>query len=182
MSMQINHMRSVLQLALPLLLLIGSAGLAVWQGCRVAPLPIDNQLVLHQSLTNIPPAMAAESRPLVKDVGKDPFFRTAQGPDAEGTPIVDMANLEEIHLTTIAQGKQGRYCIVNGEIFHEKQQGKSFTVTQIAQEQVDFQTSRQSFFLLPGQRAAIQAGKLVPLEKVAVNAADPLMDQTSLYE
>ena len=182
MSMQINHMRSVLQLALPLLLLIGSSSLAIWQGCRITPLPVESQLVLHDSLTSMPPEVSAESRPVPKHVGKDPFFRIADGSDKELTAIVDVANLEEIHLTTIAQGKQGRYCIVNGEIFHERQQGKGFTVEKITQEQVDFQTSRQSFALLPGQRAAIQSGKLVPLEKVAINTSDPLMDQENLYE
>lgn len=94
-----------------------------------------------------------------------------------------MTNLEEIHLTTIAQGKQGRYCIVNGEIFQEKQAGKSFIVEKIAPGQVDFQTSLESFFLLPGQKTAIQAGKRLPLEKVAVSAPLPLDEkQTALYE
>ena len=177
-------MRNWLQLILPLLLFIGSASLAVWQGYRIIPLPVGDQLVLHHSLTNMPPeiAISAERQSLPKQVDKDPFFRTADARHEELTAIADLTNLEEIHLTTIAQGKQGRYCIVNGEIFHEKQQGKSFTIEKIAQEQVDFQTSRQSFVLFPGQRAAIKSGTLVPLEKVAVNVSDPLTNQKNLYE
>jgi len=180
--MPINHMRSMLQLALPLLLLVGSASLAIWQGCRITPLPAGSQLVLHQTLATMPPEISEVSQPLQKQARKDPFFRQSDNIHGELPTIAEVANLEEIHLTTIAQGKQGRYCIVNGEIFHENQQGKRFTVEKITQEQVDFQTSRQSFVLLPGQRAAIQSGKLVPLEKVAVNTSVPLMDHESLYE
>lgn len=182
MSMPISHMRNLLQLALPLLVLVTSTALALWQGYQPPALPLGSSLVLHQSLVRMPAEPAAVSRPLPQVGGKDPFWRTVEAPPYDLSTVVETANLEEIHLTTIAQGKQGRYCIVNGEIFNEKQQGKSFTIETISPDQVSFRTSRQSFVLFPGQRAAIQAGVLVPLEKVAINASGPLMDQENLYE
>ena len=57
--------------------LIGSASLATWQGYRITPLPVGNQLVLHQSLTSMPPEISSMSQTLPKQLGKDPFFRMA---------------------------------------------------------------------------------------------------------
>lgn len=182
MSMQITHMRSLLQLSLPPLLLVCSISLAIWKGLQTTPLPAGSQLVLHQTLTNAPPKLPEIKQNSAKQSGSDPFFRDNKEVNAELKAISQMTNLEEIHLTTIAQGKQGRYCIINGEIFHEKQGGKGFIVDQIAGNKVDFQTSFESFILMPGQRAAIQSGKLVPLDKVASNSPVPLMEKQSLYE
>ena len=183
MSIQINHIRSVLLVSLPLLLLVVSVCFATWEGLQSTPFFSESRLMLHQALIKMPPEPSEISKTSPERSGSDPFFHNPAEVDGAVKGILEMTNLEEIHLTTIAQGKQGRYCIVNGEIFHEKQAGKSFIVDKIAQGQVDFQTNLESFFLLPGQKTAIQAGKRVSLEKVAVSTLPPLDEnQTALYE
>ncbi len=172
MSMQVNHIRHLLQAALPLLFLIGSVSLATWSGLQSTTFPTGTRLVLHHALTTMPPALSEmgqeTNQTLADHVGSDPFFRNLKKGTGETLNNQEIANLEEIHLSTIAQGKQGRYCIINGKIFHEGQEGKGFIVKEIAKGQVVFQTSLQNFPLIPGQKAAIQAGRLVPMEKEAI--------------
>lgn len=183
MSMQINHIRSMLQISLPLLLLVSLAGLATWKSLQPASLSVANPLALHQTLTSLPAEFPSVRPIAVKRSGNDPFFRSPQVADESGTTIAEPAYLQEINLTTIARGKHGRYCIINGEIFHEKQVGKSFIVEKITEDQVAFQTSLENFVLYPGQKTAIQSGRLVPLEKVPAGAPVAFLEgPTSLYD
>ena len=174
MSMQVNHLRHLLQASLPLIFLVGSLSLATWSGLQATQLFTGSDLVLHQALTTMPQTLSAighkTGQTLAGHSGSDPFFRNLKVVTREVLTSQEIANLEEIHLSTIAQGKQGRYCIVNGTVLHEGQVEKSFIVREIAKGQVVFQTSLEIFSLIPGQKAAIQAGRLVPIENEAVES------------
>lgn len=181
MSKQLNQSHSLLLAALPLIILVCSTGLAGWQGVQSHPLVIGSYPRLHQSITNLPVDMNSKATEKQQAISRqnltDPFFRYRK-PMPEKN-VVKVMNLEEIQLTTIAQGENGRYCIVNGKIFHENQSGKGFIVKKISREKVAFQTSLDNFSLLPGQKTAVQAGKQVPVKKMT-KTSQPALNEESV--
>lgn len=70
------------------------------------------------------------------------------------------AELKEIQLTTIAQGKLGSYCLVNGNIYQEGVKGDGFTVELISPGEVVFSTPAQTFTLEPGGKVTLERGKI----------------------
>lgn len=168
MSMPVNHIRSLLLTVLPLLLGVIAVGIAVWLGVQTKPLSAGSGLTLHQALTNLPSQSVTDDvgvqNQLEQFQGIDPFFRLKK--EIIPTKGVEQeVTLEELHLSSIAEGKGGRYCLLNNQIYHEGQTGKGFKITQISPNRVHFTTSVESFTLVPGQKAAIEGGKLVPFEK-----------------
>lgn len=169
MSMPVNHVRSLLLAALPIILGICALALGAWLGLQSKQMPTGSSVMLHQALSNLPPGtgtsddnLSASSAP---SFGKDPFFRPLPKlPPATTAEPSEPIALEELHLTTIAQGKVGKYCLISGRIYHEGQAGNGFLITEIAPGKVHFETTIASFTLVPGQKIALESGKPVPIE------------------
>lgn len=184
MSMPVNNIRSLVLAGLPLILGTGAIALAVWTGLQTRPLPAGSGVTLHQALNNLPPELSAviseENTPKKTQEGEDPFFRPQQKKPTQR--VEQSINLEEVHLTTIARGNNGRYCLINGRIFYEGEEGSGFTITHIAPDKVYFETTFETFSLVPGQKVALEAGMLVPMEKLETKdklAEPPLSSPTT---
>ncbi|MCP3890156.1 MAG: hypothetical protein GY702_14985 [Desulfobulbaceae bacterium] len=168
MSMPVTHIRGLLLAGLPLILFVCSIGLAIYGAMQNRPLSTGSGVILHQALSNIPSKNGEIDLDkfdlTTRYRGKDPFFRTEKESPSE--PVLSSVSLEELHLTTIARGKRGRYCTVNGQIFYEGQTGKGFSIKKIEQDRVLFVTTIESFNLVPGQKVALESGRLVPFELI----------------
>ncbi|MFT5700356.1 MAG: hypothetical protein ACI8ZB_003230 [Desulforhopalus sp.] len=171
MPLPVNNIRSIVLALLPLVLLTMAVSVVIWAITQTQPLPTGHRLAMHQALQNIPEnEMADQLRELLPRTmfkGRDPFFRppTAQPLNPDNTSNkTETAALQEIHLTTIASGKRGNYCLINGKIYHEGQKGLGFTVALINQNEVIFSTPVQNFTLSPGKKVTLEAGKLLNRE------------------
>jgi hypothetical protein len=171
MSMPVNNIRASLIAGLPLLLLVVAVSVVIWLNTNSKPFPTGSRLRVHQALMNIPEEDTAKQLgkflPNTIFTGRDPFFRppVPQPLDLEKTGSTsETAVLQEIHLTTIAQGKIGSYCLVNGKIYQEGQQGEGFTVGEITEREVVFSTPAQTFSLAPGKKVTLESGKLLNRE------------------
>ncbi|TKB08223.1 hypothetical protein [Desulforhopalus sp. IMCC35007] len=168
MSMPVNNIRASVLAGLPLLLLVVAVCVAVWFNSKSRPFSTGTRLHVHQALMNIPEedttAQLKSFLPKVMSAGRDPFFRPATPQPLDPVETVDnpiTAILQDIHLTTIAQGKLGNYCLINGKIYHEGQQGEGFTVEKINEREVVFSTPIQTFHLAPGKKVTLESGKLI---------------------
>lgn len=177
MSMPVNNIRAIVIAGLPLLLLAVAVSVVVWLNTKSKPFPTATRLGIHQALMNIPEEETAEQlrNYLTKSVfsGKDPFFRppTPEPLDPEKISAPSRTSvLYEIHLTIIAQGSLGNYCLVNGKIYHEGQQGEGFRVKAIREGDVVFSTSAQTFSLRPGKKVTLESGKLLNREDKSAEA------------
>ena len=177
MSMQINQLVSRAQIIFPIALLFVVTAAAIWQGIQTTPLSSGRVLMLHPALTTKPSEVTQKVVSGVAPPGSaeaaDPFFRVESKVVVEQELIAETEELREINLTTIAAGKKGRYCLVNGTIFWEGQSGDGFTVKAILASGVTFQVGNEEFALVPGQKAALKGGKLISIEDmVASQRAD----------
>ena len=168
MSMPVNNIRASVLAGLPLLLLVVAVCIAVWLNTKSRPFSTGSRLHVHQALMNIPEedttAQLKSFLPKVMSSGRDPFFRPATPQPLDPVKIDNnpiTAVLQEIHLTTIAQGKIGNYCLVNGKIYHEGQQGEGFTVEKINEREVVFSTPLEIFSIVPGKKVTLESGKLI---------------------
>ena len=168
MSMPINNLKTMALTSLPLVLLIVLTGVIIWQLTQVLPFETGRRLSVHQALQNIPSGdiekRLAELLPKDMFAGKDPFFRSSPPKTSNPKQSEDVAtstDLQEIHLTTIAQGKSGRYCLINGTIYNEGQSGEGFTVIQIDPQHVLFSTPAQTFTLQPGKKITLEKGRIL---------------------
>lgn len=167
MSMPVNNIQPKGLAALPLALLIMLSGAVIWQLTQTEPLAITRRLAVHHALQNIPEAEIKERlKELMPEhlfTGKDPFFRgPTPAPTSRATTGKEVtANLQDIHLTTIAQGKSGRYCLINGNFYTEGSQGEGFKVDYIETDYVVFSTPFQTFQLSPGQKISLADGKIL---------------------
>jgi hypothetical protein len=186
MSMPVNNIRATVLAGLPLILLVVAVCVVVWLNTKSTPFSTGTRLHVHQALMNIPEedttAQLKKFLPQIISTGRDPFFRpaTPQPLDpvkTDHTPIT--AILQEIHLTTIAQGKIGNYCLVNGKIYHEGQQGEGFTVGKINEREVVFSTPLQTFNLKPGKKVTLESGKLIHRDDKKTEAGIKLQTQAS---
>ena len=171
--MPINNVKTMALTSLPLVLLIVLTGIIIWQLTQIVPLKTGRRLSVHNALQNIPTGdiekRLAELLPEDMFAGKDPFFRSSppKAPNPQQNKDVAVkTDLQEIHLTTIAQGKSGRYCLINGIIYNECQSGEGFTVQQIDPHHVVFATPVQTFTLEPGKKITLEKGRiLVPVKE-----------------
>lgn len=154
--------------SLPLVLLTVLVSLVIWQLTESKPLPTGRRLTVHQALQNIPNSdidkQLAELLPEDMFTGRDPFFRSAapQPPTPNTTNTLETATgLQEVHLTTIAQGTSGRYCLINDSIYSQGSGGNGFIVQKIEPGYVVFSTSSQTFTLKPGQKITLENGKIL---------------------
>lgn len=171
MSMQMNNPKGLILNALPMIVCVGAVAAAIWAGVQSTPRGNGPTLVLHPALTNTPPESTRRALDLVKIPAiaetADPFLRLPSLSEKEQVQVpAALMKITEIHLTTIAEGTNGRYCLVNGKIFSEGKAGEGFTIKEINKEKVVFRTGLEEFSLKPGQQAAVQGEHLVPLEIV----------------
>lgn len=174
MSMPVNNMRPMLLSPLPLVILVISVSIVIWLLTQSKPLATGTRLSVHQALQNIPDKdinkYLSELIPANTFTGRDPFFRSPTPQKIEpavSTESIDAATeLREIQLTTIAHGKLGSYCLVNGNIYHEGHTGDGFTVELISPDEVVFRTSVQTFSLEPGGKVTLEGGKIRLEEKL----------------
>lgn len=166
MPMSVNHTRSLFFAGLPLILGCCALGVAIWLGIQPQSLPTGSALMLHQALSNLPAESETSRENLLASIkgftGMDPFFRP---PPKEPMVVAsEPVALEELHLTTIAQGIDGKYCLISGRIYHEGQAGNGFLIKKIQPEKVYFETNLATFTLQPGQKVALESGKPIPIE------------------
>lgn len=184
MSMPVNNIRSNVLAALPLVLLAVTAAIAIWLLAQGQPFATGKRLAVHQALQNIPAKDRTAHLPeLLSEMytGRDPFFRSVVVQKQALQPIEGnretVADLQEISLTTVAQGLQGRYCLINGNIYHEGLRGNGFTVEQIQPDRVTFSTPVQTFTLQPGKKVTLEGGRIIIAEgkneKDVVAATNP---------
>ena len=171
MSMPVNNIRASAIAGLPLLILAVAVSIAVWFNTSTKPFPTGSRLSIHQALMSIPEEDTADQLknlvPQALFTGRDPFFRPPAAQPLEpvkADTIAGTAVLQEIHLTTIAQGNRGNYCLINGRIYNEGQQGEGFTVGEITDREVFFTTPVQTFSLIPGNKVTLESGKLLNRE------------------
>lgn len=168
MPMPVNNIRPMLLSPLPLVVLVVSVCVVIWLLTETTPLATGKRLSVHHALQNIPEKdigkYLSELIPASTFTGKDPFFRSPTPQKLEpatSTEAIDTtAELREIHLTTIARGKLGSYCLVNGNIYHEGRKGDGFTVELISPGEVIFSTPAQTFTLVPGKKVTLEGGKI----------------------
>lgn len=168
MPMPVNNMRPMLLNPLPLVVLAISVCVVIWLLTETTPLATGKRLSVHHALQNIPEKDIGkhllELIPTDRFTGKDPFFRspTAQKLEpATTTETTDTnAELREIQLTTIAHGKLGSYCLVNGNIYQEGVKADGFTIELISPGEVVFSTPVQTFTLEPGEKVTLERGKI----------------------
>lgn len=173
MPMPVNNIRPMLLSPLPLVVLAVSVCVVIWLLTQTNPLATGKRLSVHQALQNIPEKDIGkhllELIPANTFRGKDPFFRSPAPQKLEpatSTETLDTAaELREIQLTTIAQGKRGSYCLVNGNIYQEGVKGDGFTVELISPGEVVFSTPVQTFTLEPGEKVTLERGKIRTPEK-----------------
>lgn len=172
MSMPVNNIQPKVLAALPLVVLVVLSCAVIWQLTLTEPLSITRRLAVHQALQNIPTneieKHLAELMPEQLFTGKDPFFRGQAPAPISLTTTTDQklaTNLQDIHLTTIAWGKSGRYCLINGNFYTEGTQGDGFTVDYIEADHVIFSTPYQTFHLSPGQKVTLSEGKILNEER-----------------
>lgn len=175
MSMPVNNMRTMFFSSLPLLLLIVLTSIVIWQLTKSTPFSTGRRLAVHQALQNLPSTdmdkRLAELLPQDMFAGRDPFFRNSAPQPATSSKVTGTdkaeatADLQEIHLSTIAQGTSGRYCLINGNIFNEGRRGNGFTVKAIEAGLVVFSTPVQTFSLQPGQKVTLEKGKILNREE-----------------
>ncbi len=175
MSMPIKNRNfsTILFSGLPLILLLIAVTLAVWFIMQPKTLRTGDSLVVHQVVRDISgkssiPARLGRSFWEDGLILRDPFFRNKAATVKEQPQPIEIGGsgevlqeLVEITLTTIAQGAGGKYCLVNGKFFHEKEKGTGFTVEQIHPDQVIFSTARQNFVLKPGQKVTLDSGRIL---------------------
>ena len=168
MSMPVNNIRPMLLSPLPLVILVASVCIVIWLITQTNPLPTGRRLPVHQALQNIP------EEDIEKHLSKiiattnltrnDPFFRSPTPQRLEPTTSTEaidaVADFREIQLTTIAHGKLGSYCLVNGNIYHEGRNGDGFTVELISPGEVVFSTPAQTFTMVPGEKVTLEEGKI----------------------
>lgn len=168
MSMPVNNIRPMLLTPLPLVILVACVCMAIWLIMQTNTLPTGRRLPVHQALQNIPEEGAGKnSSKLIETTiftGKDPFFRSPTPQQLEPATSTEAINsttdLREIQLSTIAHGKLGSYCLVNGNIYHEGRKGDGFTVELISPGEVVFSTPAQTFTLVPGEKVTLEGGEI----------------------
>lgn len=172
MSMPVNTIRSNMFAALPLVLLALATSFAIWLSAQGKPVATRQRLAVHQALQNIPEKdgviYLAENRPDEIYSGRDPFFRNPAVQKQVPEPVTDNSerapDLQEIKLTTVARGLQGKYCLINGDIYHEGRRGKGFTVERIQPDRVTLSTPVQTFTLQPGKKITLEGGRILTAE------------------
>lgn len=168
MPMPVNNIRPMLLSPLPLVVLVAGVCVVIWLLVQTKHLPTGRRLPVHQALQNIPEKdierHLSELITTSMFSGKDPFFRSQTPqqlePRTTAEAIDTTADLREIHLTTIAHGKLGSYCLVNGNIYHEGRKGDGFMVELISPGEVVFSTPAQTFTLIPGKKVTLEGGKI----------------------
>lgn len=172
MSMPVDHIKALFLASLPLICLAGAVGAAVYLGSEVKKLATGTTPLVYQALEKVPEQtrdIQMEPLSLTDNTQKrDPFLRPEPARQPEEKTVVTRDNVvfTEIHLSSTASGKNGSYCLINGKIFYENQRGDGFTVGPITTDRVIFHTAVQSFSLAPGQKTAIQGGRVVPYEQM----------------
>jgi len=167
--MPVNNVKTLALTSLPLVLLTVLICIIIWQLTLAKPFSTGRRLSVHHALQNIPTdddikKRFAELFPDNMSSGKDPFFRSSQAQataarQPEG--VQTGTDFQEIHLTTIAQGNTGRYCLINGTIYNEGHSGDGFTVERIAPDHVLFSTPVQTVALQPGQKITLEKGRIL---------------------
>ncbi len=168
MSMPVKNFRAVLLSTLPMILLLITVLLVAWLIMQPEMLPAGKQINLHQIIRNAPnqsSVFTSTGSSFRRDETalRDPLFRKKDPRQEMPQPIEfkEPEELVEITLTTIARGAHGKYCMLNGKIFHESQKGAGFTVQKIHPDHVIFSTAEQSFALKPGQKITLDSGRAV---------------------
>ena len=194
MSMPVNNIQSNVLAALPLVLLAVTAAIAIWLLTQGQPFATGQRLAVHQALHNIPAKDSAthlaELTPKDMYTGRDPFFRSPAVQKQALQPLEGnretAADLQEIFLTTVAEGLQGRYCLINGDIYHEGHIGNGFTVEQVQTDRVTFSTPVQTFTLQPGKKVTLEGGRILiaddknEKDAVAVKSNETTKDNEAL--
>lgn len=145
--------------ALPLIVLAAAVGAAVYFAMQSPPLPPPRPIILHPAITRLPIGeLKIRTENQKQLAGHDVFFRSKAilPPEADIPLINSPAHVAEVHLTSIAGGTAGKYCIVNSTFFLEGEKGDTFTVQNIAPDHVTFTAGETTFTLVPGEKYILE--------------------------
>ncbi len=160
MSDTVNY-RRLFPAALPLLVLAAAVGAAVWFGMESEKLPRPLSLHLHPALEMLPAEESEHPDDTAKAIARELFYRpaevTEEKTEEEPQQLDRHVRLTEVTLSSIAEGGNGTFCIVNGDFYLEGTGSDLFTVRRIDTDRVEFTSGETTFTLRPGEKYLVES-------------------------